>query len=201
MAEKSNQLASFFASNKILIVVAAIAIIAVGITGFMYAQSESKFGSLYSNYTTLQTEKLNLQNSFAPLQANYSSLSANYSSLSANYSLVSAERDNLLKIVNLEKSVALEQGLLFDVYSDSYYEWHYVVDYAGYLVISFSSSAAPVFFTLNNGDNGYQVRYPADSSSGGTFIVPVLPGSNRLYINNPDLFAVTSVLLDITYVY
>ena len=194
MAEKSNQLASFLASNKILIVVAAIAIIAVGITGFMYAQSESKFGSLYSNYTTLQTEKLNLQNSFAALQANYSSLSANYSS-------VSAERDNLLKIVNLEKSVALEQGLLFDVYSDSYYEWHYVVDYAGYLVISFSSSAAPVFFTLNNGDNGYQVRYPADSSSGGTFIVPVLPGSNRLYINNPDLFAVTSVLLDITYVY
>ena len=194
MAEKSNQLASFLASNKILIVVAAIAIIAVGITGFMYAQSESKFGSLYSNYTTLQTEKLNLQNSFAALQANYSSLSANYSS-------ISAERDNLSKIVNLEKSVALEQGLLFDVYSDSYYEWHYVVDYAGYLVISFSSSAAPVFFTLNNGDNGYQVRYPADSSSGGTFIVPVLPGSNRLYINNPDLFAVTSVLLDITYVY
>jgi len=171
-----------------------------------YASLNAQYSSLLSSYNSLEASYSSLKNRYDSLLANYTSLNTQYNSLLSIYNSLEAEYNNLANkysdaqaIINLERSETLEKDKPVQIPRSSSTYLKYGLNYAGYLVITFSATGN-VYFYVGNGN--YWVRYPTDgTASSGSFIEPVLPGTTYVYIYNPSLFFGTSVTISITYVY
>lgn len=188
--------------------------IAAGALGFLYSQEEGRYNALLSNYTKAAADIQTLQNDYNALNLNYSSLAAQYSSLQAQYQALQGnftdlqaqyylaiyENDLMNRIIELQEETTLEEGLTFTVYPDSDYPLVYMLDYAGYLVVEYSSTSS-VYFSFSVDSFDYEITYPKAPSQSEQFAVPALPGANWVYVLNPDSAIPAAVTLTLRYVY
>jgi len=188
--------------------------IAAGALGFLYSQEGGRYSALLSNYTKASADIQALQNNYNALNLNYTSLAAQYSSLHAQfqalqgnfsdlqtqYYLAIYENDLLNRIIELQEESTLEEGLIFTVYPDSDYPLVYMLNYAGYIVVDYSSTSN-IYFSFSVDSFDYEITYPKAPSQSGQFAVPALPGANWVYILNPDPVIPAVVTLTLRYVY
>jgi len=163
-----------------------------------YTSLNAQYNSLLSNYNNLEVSYTSLKNQYDSLLSNYNSLEAAYNDLANKYS-------NAQAIINLAVSRTLEKDKPVQIPAGSSTYLAYSLNYAGYLVITFSANGNIYFYVGGNGTYGsYSIRYPYSSSfvaSSGSFIVPVLPGTTYVNIYNPSIVFGVSVTITITYVY
>lgn len=197
-----------------LMAAVAVLVVAAAALGYLYSQQEGKYSALFSNYTRAEADFQILQSNYNALNSNYTSLASQYAFLQAQFQALGAnftqlqddyytviyENNILNSIVNLQEESPLEQGLTFTVYPDSDYPLVYMLNYAGYLIVQFSSTSS-VYFTFNVDSFDYEITYPKTPAQSGQFSVPVLPGANWVYIVNPHPQIPAVVTLTLTYVY
>lgn len=201
--------------TKIALVAAvAVLVVVAAALGYLYSQQEGKYSALYSNYTRSEADLQALQSSYNALNSNYTSLASQYASLQAQFQALDAnftqlqddyysviyENNILNSIVALQDESALEQDFTFTVYPDSDYPLVYMLNYAGYLTVQFSSTS-DVYFTFNVDSFDYEITYPKTPAQSGQFSVPALPGANWVYVVNPNPEIPAVVTLTLTHVY
>ncbi len=176
-----------------------------------YVNLASNYLSILNTTTTLEGYYSDLQEMYSSIRSEYSILEDSYSVLTQNhaelqsdyYSLLE-ERDSLERELderlNFSRDEVLEEAIV-DILPEGNITRVYDIQYAGYLVINFSSSADIIFWVGSSVTEGiYYARYPdyPNTASKGSFTIPVLE-TVYLYIGNPNDELGTTVSFSVHY--
>ena len=160
--------------------------------------------SLASNYFSILNTTTTLEGYYSDLQEMYSSIRSEYSILEARVRALLEERDSLEReldeLLNFSRDEVLEEAVV-DILPEGNITRVYPIQYAGYLVINFSSSADIIFWVGSSVTEGiYYARYPdyPNTARKGSFTIPVL-GTVYLYIGNPNDELGTTVSFSVHY--
>ncbi len=158
---------------------------------------EGYYSDLQEMYSSIRSEYSILEGSFSVLTRNHAELQSDYYSLLEERDSLERELDERL---NFSRDEVLEEAIV-DILPGGNITRVYDIQYAGYLVINFSSSADIIFWVGSSVTEGiYYARYPdyPNTASKGSFTIPVLE-TVYLYIGNPNDELGTTVSFSVHY--
>ncbi len=187
----------------------------------LYALNLSSYGSLKSNYNTLQSSYNSEKSNFSTLQANYNKLLTKYATLNASFlnlsKIYNATEYNLthpyVKIL-ADKQVVTIPPETYNYTAGSYeapsYNFSFYAPYPGYLIVNYTvspinnnllNSTFAIYVTnekpyYSNGVvtiNSYVSPFERfDGSNGQTAILPIINGTNYILLTNYNNQTVTA---------
>jgi len=166
------------------------------------SEKDKTIAEMNTEISNLKIQITNLQSQTATLQDQISQKDKQISSLNDRIVLLESQIRELQDIVQLRKTVTLEQSAIINLPANSGQTAYYSTPYAGYIRIDFTATG-PVYFWIGSSYTGtYYSRYPStDTVTSGSFLVPVFPGTTYVYIYHPALLIGATVTLTITYIY
>lgn len=194
-------------------VVVAVLVALLGLLYYNYVRTvnakDSEISSLTSENEALKSRIADLTSRVESLQYQLNTLMSDKRSLEDRVKALESENSFLKRRVNdledivyLRKTVVLERDKTVNLPARGYTTLTYSTGYAGYLRVSFTASG-PIYFRVGSSFiGGYYYRYPeSGTATSGSFVVPVLPGTTWIYIENTALLIGASVTFTIEYVY
>jgi hypothetical protein len=167
------------------------------------ASLQGQLSSAQSQLTSVNAQILSLGNDLSAgksqivsLQSQVSSYQNQATSYQNQVTTLQSQNNDLQNIVNLAayaveaSSVPISQaaGQMSPVTS-------FTVNYAGYIVVSGSSSSGSGYVRVTDTYSSYPYNsYNYSFSTGGSVFVPVLPGTITVYYGNNDAAAVTATI-------
>jgi hypothetical protein len=176
-------------------VAALIAFIIMGaLAAYIFYSDSNNYRALQQSYDQ-QTQVLTALNS------NYSTLYGQYSALQSSHSSLQASYDNMSQIANLQKNQTIASGTVLYIPTNSFESIMVQTSYAGYIQVQLQATKA-VNLMLTNYKYLTTIDYPVSGSkiSSGSFVLPVLDGTNYFEIYAPS-DSDTTVTLTITLFY
>ena len=137
---------------------------------------------------------------YSTLRSEYSDLESRYSTLQQDYTALRGELDD---VMNLGKSIVLEDNRTLELSAGGNTTLSYDTFYAGYIEVNFTSST-DVYIWVGSSvtEDEYYARFPSypDTASSGAFRIPVC-ATVYIYIMNTSEELDALVNLTIKYVY
>lgn len=168
---------------------------------------QEEYQELHDNYLTLLNTTLSVEDYYMELQDRYSTLRSEYSDLESRYS--NLQQDNIAlrgefdDVMNLGKSMVLEDNRTLDLSAGGNTTLSYDTVFAGYIEVNFTSSTE-IYIWVGSSvtEDEYYARYPAypDTAVDGTFRIPMC-AKVYVYITNSNEEMGSTVNLSIKYVY
>lgn len=205
-------------SKTLIAVLAVLVVVFAGVAGYLYMNNtnlQDQISSLESKVSSLEQTKSSLQNRVNQLEQQVNSLMQERNQLRQQVSTLESEKarlqsqisdlnsqiSELNNIINLNYFDVLvhDQTINFPAFDTTVYYYDFNFEYAGYLYIWFSATGTAEI-TIVGDYNGYEYQYTI-SSSGGEYIIPVLPGSVTVYIDNPNILFPLTLTIYIEYNY
>lgn len=160
---------------------------------------EGYYSELLEMYSSIRGEYSTLEDSFSVLTQNHADLQSDFFSLLDERDSLERELDNLL---SFSRDQVLEEAVI-DILPEGNVTRVYDIQYAGIIVVNFSSTVDIVFWVGSSVTEGvYYSRFPnyPNTASYGNFTVPVLE-TVYLYIGNPNDELSTTVSFSVNYRY
>ena len=148
------------------------------------------------SYTTLSANN-------AYLQSQLTTLNATHQAYVGTHSYNNTEVDELMQIINLEKSEILQENLNFTQEGGTTLTFIYSKQYAGYIVVNVNSTSFTTYVRVRAIYEDFDFSYEDTQIVGesGTAVFPVLPSEGIEVIIGNVSGRDTSVALNITYHY
>lgn len=156
---------------------------------------------LQHQINTLENEKTSLQSQINDLNNQIDQLNSQINQLNNLIELLNQKISDLNNIIELNYYDVLvdDQTINFPAFNTTVYYYDFNFEYAGYLYIWFSATGTAEITVVGN-YYGYEYQYTI-SSSGGEYIIPVLPGSVTVYMKNPNILFSLTLTIYIEYNY
>ena len=167
--------------SSILIALVVLVIALVGLTAWSYTTLNGEIG-------TLQTQLTALNETHAQYVAMHSHNDTEY--------------NELVAIINLEKSSILTDSLSFGQDADTYTSFTYQIPYAGYISITVQSSTSNTYVRVIYNAFGVVFDETLQVGTSGTAVFPLLPSNDlEVRVGNTNLVNEATETVTITYHY
>lgn len=167
------------------------------------SQLQSQLSSAKSQITSLQTDVSGYQSQVSALRIQLSSANSQISSLNDQVSSLQSQNSDLQSIVNLSKSnIVAREKTINQSEGQSTSVASFTAQYAGYVVVSGTSTTSNGYLIVTDTFNGYPhngVRY--SFGTGATLTIPILPGTVTVYFANSNVSGGATATLTVTYYY
>ncbi len=158
---------------------------------------------LQSQLSSAKSQITSLQNDVSGYQSQISSLKSQLSSLNDQVSSLRSQNSELQSIVNLSKSsVVANEKTINQSEGQSSSVVSFTAQYAGYVVVSGTSTTSNGYLMVTDTFNGYPhngVRY--SFGTGATCTIPILPGTVTVYFANSNVSGGATATLTVIYYY
>jgi len=192
----------------IVLIVVAAAFINYRITASAnISRAESEISSLKSQLSSANSQVSSLEGQLSSANSQVSSLEGQLSSANSQVSSLEeavtslqSQNSNLQNIVNLSQSLAQDTVTLNQNFGQSSLVATFQADYAGYIVISGTSTALTGYIRVTDSFGGYPYNYYIYPFGTGTrLIIPVLPGTIEVYFGNTNLSGGVTATISVVY--
>ena len=147
------------------------------------------------SYTTLSAENANLQSQL-------SALNTTHQDYVGTHSYNDTEVDELMQIINLEKSEVLQENLTFIQNPGDTITFQYAKPYAGYFEVLVNSTSITTFVTVQYDAFEFSFDETQVVGRGGLAVFPILPSDEiDVIIGNENFLQEATITIRITYHY
>lgn len=158
----------------------------------------STIASLMANITALQSEMNSSEGVFSALNNTISDLKAQAASQDTTISGLQSQDTTLSTILGLKNSTTETNNQQFnETPAGSTTIASFYVPYAGYVSVSGTTNSTGARIAVS--DTGVSQQIAFNFSSGSTLIVPVLPGTVDVYLENQNTNSSISGILTVNY--
>jgi len=156
---------------------------------------QSQLSSLQSQLSSLQSQLQSTEGQVSSLQTQLSSYQSQVSSLQSELSV--CQRYGKLQEVSLKaEDKTINQG-----HGTKSVIVQFTADYAGYVLVSGTSTTSNGYIMVTSSFNGYPYNDTEYSfGTGRTRLIPVLPGTIRVYFGNHNLISGATATITVYYV-
>ncbi len=197
-------------TRNILLILVVILIIVVGVLGFSYAKASSQsseegvqVASLKSEITSNKAEISTLKSQVSTLQGQLSSANSQITSLKTDLDAAKKELSKLQEITSLKaytnymESSTINQGA-----GQTSVIAKFKAQYAGFVTVTGTSTTHSGYVKLANLYAGYPFNNTEYAfGTGGTVLIPVLPGDVEVVFGNKDIVVGATATLTVVYYY
>jgi type II secretory pathway pseudopilin PulG len=147
------------------------------------------------SYTTLSSEN-------TELQSQLTALNTTHHEYVATHSYTDTEVDELMQIINLEKSEVLQENLTFIQNAGDTITFQYAKPYAGYLEVLVNSTSITTFVTVQYDAFEFSFDETQVVGRGGLAVFPILPSDEiSVIVGNENFLQEATITIQITYHY
>ena len=147
------------------------------------------------SYMTMSTENANLQSELTHLNSTHTAYVDTHSHNDT-------EVDELMEIINLEKSEVLQDNLTFIQNPDDEITFQYAKQYAGYLEVTVNSTSITTFVTVQYEAFDFNFDETQVVGRSGIAVFPILPSEEiEVIIGNNNFLQDATITLRIIYYY
>lgn len=147
------------------------------------------------SYTTLSAEN-------AELQTQLTALNTTHQEYVDTHSYTDTEVDELMQIINLEKSEVLQENLTFIQNPGDTITFQYSKPYAGYLEVFVNSTSITTFVTVQYDAFEFSFDETQVVGRGGLAVFPILPSDEiDVIVGNNNFLQDATITIRITYHY
>jgi cell division protein FtsL len=159
-----------------------------------------KLSSANSQVSSLQSQLASADSQVSSLQGQLSSANSQVSSLEEEIASLQSQNSNLQNIVNLSQSLSQQTVTLNQNFGQSSLVATFQADYAGYIVVSGTSTALTGYIRVTDSYGGYPYNnYIYPFGTGTRLVIPVLPGTIEVYFGNTNLSGGVTATINIVY--
>jgi hypothetical protein len=147
------------------------------------------------SYTTLSAEN-------ADLHSQLTALNTTHQAYVDTHNHNDTEVDELLQIINLEKSDVLQENLTFIQNPGDTITFQYAKQYAGYLEVNVNSTSITTFVTVQYDAFEFSFDETQVMGRGGLAVFPILPSDEiDVIVGNENFLQEATITIQITYHY
>jgi hypothetical protein len=147
------------------------------------------------SYTTLSAEN-------AELQSQFTALNATHQAYVDTHSYNDTEVDELMQIINLEKSEVLQENLTFIQNPGDTITFQYAKPYAGYLEVFVNSTSITTFVTVQYDAFEFSFDETQVVGRGGLAVFPILPSDEiDVIVGNENFLQDATITIRTTFHY
>ncbi len=164
---------------------------------------QGQLSSTQAQFASAQAQILSKSGELTASQSQVSTLQSQITSLNSQVTTLQSEKADLQNIVNLGASTVQASSIpISQTYGALSSVSSFNVNYAGYLLITGSSSSATGYIRVTDSYSNYAFNSSNISFGTGTsVVVPVLPGSITVSFGNTDGAGTVTATISVTYYY